>query len=285
MNNQILCVVCTRSLEVSRKLLNSFDRQSECCNYTLHVASYRTIDAYPRARQLSFYSGAQEESRSPGGDKTADGETEAGAGPEPARAKPEYVIFINEDSELYGNDFISRIVEPLKKDPGIYFSIPSTVLAQENLSFYQMNLSCSEKKYGIALCNTITGFSADKYEIFAQANIMAVAMRYKTYLEIQNGYEFILNPIDFNLLPELTKRYPQSAVIAPQCAAYLPKFSNFTDLWKIFYNNARRNAWFNFKSDKFKIGSRWPVRSFFTLAYHCGLVREYLRNFSLFKRA
>ena len=272
MNNQILCVVCTRSLEVSRKLLNSFDRQSECCNYTLHVASYRTIDAYPRARQLSIYSGA-------------DGEAEAGAGPEPARAKPEYVIFINEDSELYGNDFISRIVEPLKKDPGIYFSIPSTILAQENLSFYQMNLSCSEKKYGIALCNTITGFSADKYEIFAQANIMAVAMRYKTYLEIQNGYEFILNPIDFNLLPELAKRYPQSAVIAPQCAAYLPKFSNFTDLWKIFYNNARRNAWFNFKSDKFKIGSRWPVRSFFTLAYHCGLVREYLRNFSLFKRA
>ncbi len=262
MNNQILCVVCTRSLEISRKLLNSFDRQSECCNYTLHVASYRSIDAYPHARQLSIYSGALEGSRS-----------------------PEYVIFIHEDSELYGDDFISRIVEPLEKDPGIYFSIPSTILAQENLSFYQMNLSFGEKKYGIALCNTITGFSADRYEIFAQANVMAVAMRYKTYLEIQNGYDFILNPIDFNLLPELTKRYPQSAVIAPQCAAYLPKFSNFTDLWKIFYNNARRNAWFNFKSDKFKIGSRWPVRSFFTLAYHCGLAREYLRNFSLFKRA
>ncbi len=275
MNDKILCVVCTKSLEVSKKLLNSFDRQSQCSDYTLHVSSYRHIDDYPRAKQLSIYykdCGGKSETAS-----CAASSVECDTIPV---FGPEYIIFINEDSELYSSDFIERIVEPLKKDPGILFSIPSTVLAQENLSFYQMNLSYGEKKYGISMCNTITGFSGDKYEIFLQANLMAVAMRFKTYLEIQSGYDFIVNPIDFNLLPELLRRYPQSAVIAPQCAAYMPKFSNFTDLWKIFYNNARRNAWFNFNSSKFKIKSGWPMRSFYTLAYKCGTFREYIRRFA-----
>lgn len=282
MNDQVLCVVCTRSLEASKKLLNSFDRQADGCDYTLHVASYRHMDNYPLARQLSIYSRP--------GRAGAAGANDSADAPADARdesfriAPPEFVIFIHEDSELYGDDFISRIIDPLKKDPGILFSIPSTVLAHENLSFYQMNLSYDEKNYGIALCNTITGFSADRYGIFAQANIMAVAMRHRTYAELQEGYDFIFNPVDFLLIPELTRRYPQSAVIAPMCAAYLPKFSNFTDLWKIFYNNARRNAWFNSRSSGFKITSNWPVRSFFTLAYHCGLLREYLRNFPFFKR-
>lgn len=260
MNNQVLCVVCTRSLDVSKKLLASFDRQSECCNYTLHIAPYRRLDDYPSARQLSIYSDAQ---------LTLDGGE---------KARPEYIIFINEDSELYGSDFILKIIEPLKKDKGILFSIPATILAQDNLSFYQMNLSYSEKRYGIPMCNTITGFSPDKYDIFAQPDILAAAMRYETYLQIQNGYDFILNPIDFFLMQELIKRYPQSAVIAPQCAAYLPKFSNFTDLWKIFYNNARRNAWFNYNSVKFKIKANYPAASIFSLAYNCGLIREYFRR-------
>jgi len=128
------------------------------------------------------------------------------------------------------------------------------------------------------MCNTITGFSPDKYEIFAQPNILATAIRLQTYLQIQNGYDFILNPVDFYLMQELVRRYPQSAVIAPQCAAYLPVFSNFTDLWKIFYNNARRNAWFNHNSVKYKIKSSYPALSVFSLAYNCGLIRQYFQR-------
>ncbi len=288
MNNKILCVVCTRSLDLSKKLLNSFDRQ-ECCNYTLHVASYRRLDEYPPARQLLIYSPAARvsekndvENKAGGGDNISEniGDNNDNNILPHFSGRPEYIIFVNEGSELYGTDFITKLIEPLEKDGGILFSIPATILAQENLSFYQLNLSCAEKKYGIAMCNIITGFSPDKYEIFTQLNIMAVAMRYKTYVDLQAGCDFITNPVDFNFIPELMKRRPQCAVIAPQCAAFLPEFSNFTDLWKLFYNNARRNAWFNYNSGSLQIKSNQTFKSFYTIAYSCGLIRQYFHRFS-----
>ena len=264
MTNAILCVVCTESLEISKKLFDSFDRQRECVNYTLHVASYRGLDRYPAKKQLDIYFAGPD--NAPYGDEAFLSE------------KPEYVIFINEHAELYGEDFLLRVIEPLKKDPGIFFSIPATLIRHEKVSSYQLNLSFGEKKYGIALCNTITGFAPEKYAIFAQHNALAIAMRYNTYLEIQKGCDFIANPADFHIIPELMRRYPKGAVVAPRCAAYMPSFSNFVELWKIFYMNGKRNSWFNRQSREFKININSPFQSFYTLAYYCGAVREYFRG-------
>ncbi|HNY12067.1 MAG TPA: hypothetical protein PKK26_10800 [Candidatus Wallbacteria bacterium] len=241
MDHETVCVVCSASAEKISRLLESFDRQSTSSGHSLHISTYRGLEKYPAFDFSGNYS---------------------------------YVVFVREGTELYGEDFVERITAPLKKDPGIKFVIPSTVIHQD-APYYQLDLSVSEKNYGIPLCNVITGFSPEKYGVFAVHNVLALAMRYQMFLEIQQGNDFILNPVDFSILPALMRRYPGSSSVASQCGVYLPKFTNFIELWKLFYCHGKMNAWFNYNCGKFKAGMDEKVHSFYTLAYYTGYFRKY----------
>ncbi len=245
MEHETICVVCSAAAEKISGLLSSFDRQSGSFGHSLHISTYRGLEKYPSFDFSGNYS---------------------------------FIVFVREGTELYGDDFVERMIEPLKKDPGINFVIPSTVIHQD-APYYQLDLSGAEKNYGIPLCSVITGFSPEKYGVFAAHNVLAVAMRYPVFLEIQQGHDFLLNPADFSILPALMRRYPGSASVAPMCGVYLPKFTNFTELWKLFYGHGKMNAWFNYKCSKFKAGMDEKVHSFYTFAYYAGYFRKYASLF------
>jgi len=250
-----LCVTCSDSADKIRGLLSSFDRQNDSSGFTLHVSTYRGQDGYPEPETLSQYL--------PGG-------------------APSFIVFIRGTAELYGSDFLARITAPLRLDPGLNFVIPSTVVPHD-ASHYQISLAFSEKRYGIPLCNTITGYSPERPEIFSGHIVLAVAMRFPFYLQVQEGCPALVNPADFNILPSLVRRYPGSVAVAPQCAAYLPKFQSFMDLWKIFYSHGKNDAWFDGKNMKFRSARPGFFDSFYSAAYYSGVARETLRTMRIKK--
>lgn len=264
MSECILCIVCTKSIEISKKLLESINNQIGSYDLILHVASYKNLENYPLYKQLSLYFDNNNSQNK-------------------FFKKPDYVVFIHENTELYGNDFLIKLILPLKKDKNILFSIPSTMISPKNFSFYQVEFSYSQKQYGIPICNIITGLSLEKYKMFMLTNIVAIALRCETYLMLQDNYDFILNPIDFFILPEILKQHPQSIVISPECVAYLPSFYNFIDLWKMFYEYGKKSAWFNFKSKKFKIKPILSSPYILNLAYQIGYYKKYFLN-KIFRR-
>lgn len=247
MSRETLCVVCTDSAENIKGLLSSFDRQNDASGLTLHVSTCRGRENYPPPGFISEYL---------------------------AGGAPSFIVFIRDTAELYGSDFLSRLIAPLRRDPGINFAIPSTVIPHE-ASHYQLSLSFSERRYGIPLCNATTGFSPDRFGVFSGHVVLAVAMRFPFYLQVQENCPVLVNPADFNILPSLTKRYPGSVAVAPQCAAYLPKFQSFMDLWKIFYGHGKNDAWFDAGNRKYRSARPEFFRSFYSAAYYCGYARQY----------
>lgn len=240
MNHDILCVVCAQSAANISSLLASFGAQADPRGHDLLVQTYRGLDKYPSFTGSGAY---------------------------------RFAVFVREGCELYGTDFISRLVEPLERDHTLSFSIPSTVIHQD-APYYQIGVSLNEKAYGIPLCNVTTGFAHERYGIFSLHNVLAIAMRYELFQKIQDGHQFIVNPADFSVLPSLMDRFPGGAVVAPRCAVYMPSFANFTELWKLFYNHGKRDAWFNSYCRRFQAGTDARFHSFYSAAYYCGYARQ-----------